>query len=167
MTLAQLKRDAKSGTLKAEMVYRYGEAIPERLTGVRDIIGANSVAIFFKNKDGNKSELRIKKAALVEYEKDRITLYSAGKRPLNAAEKAVMDEWQQITETDDYKKRSYNDAMTDGSSTYYQEKRFFCEKGYGYLMGLDYEKGCKYDFYTHMVIDESIKGEKEIEYRII
>ena len=167
MTLAQLKRDAKSGTLKAEMVYRFGEDIPERLQGVRDIVGANSVAIFFRNADGRKSELQIKRASLVEYSGDKLTTYRAGKRELNAKEKAVMDAWHEVTETQRYKDQAYADAMTDGSSTYYQEKAFFESRGFGYLRGFDYEHGCKYDWNTGKVIDESIKGEVEIEYKII
>lgn len=50
-TLAQLKRDAKAGTIEARMTYRFGEGIPERLRGWRRIVNSNSVAIFFKNID--------------------------------------------------------------------------------------------------------------------
>ncbi len=49
LTLADLKRDAKSGRLRLEFVERYGKEIPEHLQGIREVIGANSVCIKLRN----------------------------------------------------------------------------------------------------------------------
>lgn len=65
-TLAELKRNAKSQTLLAEMVIRCGDHdIPERLMGWRGIVDANSNSITFLTKEGKKSQLDIEFASLV------------------------------------------------------------------------------------------------------
>ena len=101
-TLADLKRDAKSGTLEAKMIVRCGSTdIPEQLSGWRKIIDSNSVAIFVLRHDGKKSELPLKKSSLVEYDGDSLTVYSAGLRDLTEQEQRVMDGWKQIASTEE------------------------------------------------------------------
>lgn len=167
-TLAQLKRDANSGKLKAVMTYRFGaQEIPERLRGVRPIVRANSVGIFFRNADGRESELEIKTAALCEYTDEKLTIYQPGERPLNEQEQRVMNEWAKIENTEEYQKRHEVDILTDGSSTYWQKKAFFSERNMNYLLGFDFERGMKLNFNTGNVIDRSIKGEKWLEYTFV
>ncbi len=159
-TLADLKRDAKSGALEGRFTYHdmWKEGLPERLQGWRKLIDCNSVAVFFLNKDGKKSELRIGKASLVEYDGETLTIYYAGYRDLTENEQRVMDAWNKIASTDEYKERAHDDALTDGSSTYYQKLRFFRDAGYEYLMGLEEQRGMKYDFNTGKVRDDKVKG---------
>ena len=153
-TLADLKRDAKSGKLKAEVISYYGGTnIPQRLKGVRPIVDSNTVAIFFLNKDGEKSALHVEKASLVDYTGDTLTIYAPGKRPLNKYERGVMNEWKRITET-------------DTNFTYWKKKSFFREKGYEYLMGFEKQRGMKYDHNSGMVLDDRIKGDIILQYRI-
>lgn len=166
-TLADLKRDAKSGKLYGEMIRRNGSTeIIERLRGKRKIVDSNSVGITFLNADGKKSELRIESASLVEYNGDTLIIYRPGKRELNDQEKAVMQKWQAIADTDKHQEQSRIDALSDGSQTYYQKKRFFTESGYEYLLGFDTKCGKKYEYSTQMVIDNRVKGDPDMVYKI-
>lgn len=163
-TLAQLKRDAKSGNLFAKLIIRQGTTnIPERLQVVRQIIGSNSVGITFLTKDGKKSELTIESASLVEYTDTHITTYRPGLRDLTEEEQAIFAEWELKRD----RRQEEIDAISDGSTSYYQEKKFFIDKGYEYLMGLKKIKGQKYDFATKKVFDNSIKGEVEMQYELV
>lgn len=166
MKFAEIKR-LFDGKNRAEMVYRYGEKIPERLKGARLMKRASGNRLIFENADGRESDLKIERASLVDCDGEKLTVYHYGKRPLNEEERAIMDAWKKVTETEQYKKDSYYDAMTDCNLTYWQKKRFFSEKGHGYLMGFDFEKGRKLDFNDGMIIDQNIRGDKIMEYRII
>jgi hypothetical protein len=165
-TLAELKREAKTGNMYLEMVYRFGSDIPEKLKGKRKVIGSNSVSISLLTTDGRKSELRLEKASLVEYDGDMLTIYGAGSRELNEKEQDIVNEWKKITSTKEYKEKAYHDAISDGGITYWKEKKFFKDKGALYLMGCEKQKGLLYDFNAHLIIDESIKGKKELQYKV-
>lgn len=166
-TLADLKRDAKNGKLFGVMTVRCGSNdIPERLSGKRQIVDANSVAIFFLTNDGKKSELRIERASLLEYTEDTLTIYNEGFRDLNNQEKAIMQEWKVIANTPENIRQSEIDSLTDGSQMFYKEKAFFHNKGYSYLMGFDEEKGLKYDFNTQKIRDKNIKGTISMQYKL-
>lgn len=167
-TLTDLRRDAKSEKLEGRIVYHWmwKEGLPERLQGWRKITDSNSVAIFFQNKDGRKSELRIERASLVDYDGETLIIYNGAERNLNEKEQHVMDEWNKIAQTEDYKKRAYYDALSDGSSTYYQKLAFFQKAGYEYLLGYEKQHGMKYEWSTGKVYDESIKGDILIKYEL-
>ena len=167
-TLADLKRDAKSGKLFGIMVVRCGTTdIPERLAAKRQITDANSVAIFFKMQNGVKSELRIDRASLLEYTEESLTIYNEGFRDLNAQEQAIMNEWKEIANRIENIKQYEIDMLTDGSQMFYKKKVFFHNKGYSYLTGFDEEKGLKYDYSTQKIRDKSIKGAISMQYRLI
>lgn len=164
LSLSQLKKDAKTRNLFAELVIRQGTTdIPENLKGVRQIIGSNNVGITFLTKDNRKSELRIDCASLTEYTDTHITLYRPALRDLTKEEQAIMDKWELQRD----REQEERDALTDGSTSYYQEKRFFIESGYEYLMGLQTIQGKKYDFATKKVYDNKIKGEIDMQYRLV
>jgi hypothetical protein len=168
-TLAQLKRDAKTGKLSGEMIVRFGKTeIPERLKGIRPIVDANTVSIKFQNADGKKSDLPIECASLVEYDDVNmlLTIYSAGYRELTADEQRIKDEWQEVCSTEKYKNQAHTDIISDGSQTYYQKKYFFEDRGYGYLMGYKKEKGMIFDSNTGKVKDNKIKGNIELQYKL-
>ena len=167
-TLAQLKREAKAGTLYGEMVERYGEKeIPNGLKGIRKIVDSNSVSITFLNAFGKRSECRVSRASLVEYTEDELIIYNPGYRPLNAEEAAVMEEWNQIRGTPEFQERERIDLLSDGNSTYYQKKHFFEDSGKAYLMGSEEQKGCRFERSMGMVRDASIKGSVCLRYKII
>ena len=176
-SLAQLKKDAKTGNLFATMLIRCGksheeEKFPERLQGKRQIVGSNSVAIFMKNADGEKSELRITSANLVQYTDDSLTTYYPGYRKPTAEEQLILDEWATIEQSDEYQQRLTTDCLTDGSSTYWQRQHFFSKKDALYLLGHDTEKGMKADLnrkhagHEDFIRDNHIRGSVEMMYRL-
>ena len=69
--------------------------------------------------------------------------------------------------TEDYKRQSEVDALSDGSSTYWQQKAYFHNAGKMYLMGFEEQAGCKYDYNTGKVRDTSIKGTAILKYKIV
>ena len=171
-SLAQLKRDAKSGTVFMEMVERFGQTgdgIHERLRGVRPLVDANSAAIMFRNRDGQISEYPIRRAALVDYDDDFLTVYRFGHRPLTDAEAAALAEWKAIEATPEHQRKLHADAMTDGSSTYWQWKAFWHNKGMEYMSCFDTTAGHGryYDPAINEVWDVNVRGDVEIRYRIV
>lgn len=176
-SVAQLKRDAKVGILEAEMIIRCGEkCTPEnlvpRLQGRRKIVDSNTVAIFFLNADGKKSELQIPKASLVEYTDEMLTIYFPGYRKPNAKEQKILDEWNAITETKQYQNQLEIDCLSDGSSTYYQKRAFFNARNANYLMGFDEERGLRLDVnkrnagHEDIIRDASIRGMIAMQYKL-
>lgn len=163
MTLAQLKRDAKSGHLSAEMVYRFGTNIPERLQGIRPITGANSVAIFFRNASGEESECRIRSAALCDYDGESIKVYGYGKRPLSADEQETFIAWKH----EEARYMANNPGWAYGNGLYWKQKDFFTKRGHDYLLGYEFCHGKKYDYNSGDVWDMSIRGCLELEYKIV
>lgn len=155
-TLAQLKRDAKAGNIEARMTYRFGTEIPERLQGWRRMVNSNSVAIFFKNADGKESELRIRTAALIDYDEKAITVYGIGQRELTKEERAVMDEWN-----------SKKDELTKNYYEPYWAKKYFFERHHmEHLEGFEFVRGLKYDFNTGKVYDMQVRGDVELRYEL-
>lgn len=170
-SLAQLKRDAKAGSLVCEMVEHYGKTgdeIPERLRGKRPVVGANTVVIFFQNADGKKCELRIERASLMDYDDDSITVYRPGLRIPTTEEKSVLEGWKKIEETKEFQEQAKTDFLTDGNSTYWQKKCFFEDKGFPWMAGWGgmYEYGKAYEPNNGMVRDMNVLGEVTIKYRI-
>lgn len=166
-SVAELKRHAKSRMFEARMLVRCGsEDIPERLQGWRKLWGANSVSIFFINRDGNPSELQLPKASLIEYDGQTLTVYYAGYRELTADEQRVMDGWKVKANTPEFRERAEYDALSDGSSTYYEEVAYFRKEGMEYLMGSKKQHGKRYDWNMRKVQDDGIKGAVCMKYEI-
>lgn len=167
-TLADLKREAKSGTLEGKFIHhsQFGENLPMRLQGWRKLVDSNSVAIFFLTSDGKKSELRLDKASLVEYDGKTLTVFNAGYRDLTEEEQGVMNAWKEKSSTPQFKAQEEADALTDGSSTYWAKVAHFSKAGREYLMGFTKQRGMKYDFNTGKVHDDKIKGAVCMQYKI-
>lgn len=159
-TMAQLKREAKNGGLYLEILERYGSAenIRETMKGKREVVGANTVAIFLKNTDGCKSELRFSSASLVEYTEETLTIYEAGERDLTVEEKAFLDEWERI-------EKEYIERNPD-SDTYWKKKFYFEKSPFQYLNGWDKKCGKRFKPYERKVVDDSIRGEAVLRYKV-
>lgn len=167
-TLAELKKDCKNGLIEVEMqaAGMWANGLPERLKGWRRAIGANSVAVFFLNSEGKKSELQLSNASLIEYTENTLTVYKPGARDFTEDEKRILREWEKVTETPEYKLQAERDIYTDGSTTYYKQKYFFKDRNAEYLLGYDWQAGKKYDYNTGRVLDKKIKGEPELVYNV-
>lgn len=173
-TKAQLLRDAKSGRLRTVISYHAsfdGRKLPDRLQGVRPIVDANSVAIFFGCGDGGRSACYLPTAKLIDYDDDHISIYSPGYRKPTPAEARALDDWEKIAERPDYKRQLETDCLTDGSTTYYMRKRFFADRDMLYLLGYEKQRGCILDRnrldLPDFIKDDSVRGELSIRYDII
>lgn len=157
-TLAELKREANAQSISAEMIYRYGEEIPERLRGIRKATRANTVAVFFQNADGRESELSIKAASLIEYNGDTLTIYEAGKRELNAEERAILQEYEQT-------RKRYEEENPFSNGYWFKVSFFNKAKPFDYLSGFETIRGKRYN-YDGTITDNAIKGNAIIKYKI-
>ena len=103
---------------------------------------------------------------LVEYDGEKLTVYYAGFRDLTVEEQRVIDGWKEKSITPEFKARAEMDALTDGSSTYWEEVVYFNKSGYEYLMGMKEQRGMKYDYNRRQVRDAKIKGSMCMQYEI-
>lgn len=161
-TLADLKRDAKSGKLSLEMIYRYGEEIPERIKGARRVVDANTAAIKLMTNDGNISELRPEAAALIDYTPDSLTIYAAGLRDLTQEERAEMDRAN--------KERQRYQEANPYSESYYHMRAFWKNSRFSYLDGAGEYKNGKALRRTadgDKIQDRSIKGDIILKYKVL
>ena len=156
-TLAELKREVNKGNLYFEMVYRYGEEIPERCKGIRRGVRANSVAIYIETQDGKQSELRIPYASLMEYDGNRLVIYQAGQRDLTEQEQAVLNSLK-TAESEYYKANPYGDYFWQKQAYFKSHKEFYHLAGWESHNGKYYRNG--------KVTDSAIKGKKILEYKI-
>jgi hypothetical protein len=163
-TLAELKRLAKQNILEANMVYRFGDSIPERLKGFRKIIDANSVGIMFLNNDGKKSTLDILGASLIDWDDNSLSIFNPGERELTQDELDIMNQWKAIESTKEHQQQAQNDMLTDGSLTFWQKRIFFTNKGYEYLHVGNNKKA--YNHNTNKVKDSTVKGDLIIKYEL-
>ena len=178
MSLAQLRRDARSGKMTLEMLVRLGEpatdeSTPERLKGIRRVVGANTVAIKLLTADGSgESELPIERSSLTEYDGETLSTFFPGKRALTSEEKRVLDEWKAIEDDPAYQERLERDCLTDGSSCYWQQKSFFEKAGMEHLFDYKKVRGMKLDRRAYFegeekcVFDDSVKGPLMMQYRV-
>lgn len=157
-TLAELKREANAQTISAEMVYRYGKEIPERLRGIRKAVRANTVAVFFQNADGAESELSIKSASLIDYDGESLTIYEAGKRQPNPEEMEVLNAYKKA-EMEHIKSNPFSDCYLFMVSFFKKNQPF------EYLSGFETVRGKRYNR-DGTITDRAIKGDVIIRYKI-
>jgi hypothetical protein len=166
-TFSELKRNADSGNYFFEMVYSYGYEIPDRLKGIRQLVGSKTKAILIKTNDGKVSQLDIDNTNLIDISDNALIVYNSGFRELTQAEKDILEAWEKIANETENQKQLETDMLTDGSIIFWKRKRFFTERNYGYLLGHEKERGEKYDHNTGKIKSDKVKGDKIMEYRII
>ena len=161
MTLEELKREAKDGKIKFEMIERYGKAgdeIPEYCRGIREVARVNTVAIILVTADGKESELRFDSAKLVEYDGKSLTIYAAGERDVTPEEQAVLNEAQKIRERH-LKVNPY------GNSDFWACKQYFENSPCPWMAGYETVRGKRYN-YNGKVVDNSVRGRAILRYTI-
>lgn len=171
-TRAELFREAKAKEITLELIERFGSRdIKEKLQGKRTIGKVQSNGFYLINKDGDKSFLELAKASLMEYTGEELRIYAPGYREMTEKEKQVMQEWEKIANTKNYQEQSRVDLLSDGSTTYYMEKRFFIDKKMEYLMGTG--NGTKklifskyYDNEKECIQDDNTKGDVILIYKV-
>lgn len=168
----QLFRDLKDKSIALELIERFGNSdIPMVMRGVRKVGKVNTVGCQLISSSGRESYLEIPRSSLVDYSDDELIIYTPGYREPTEEEEEVMNEWSKIADSDDYKERAKIDLLTDGSSTYYQEKKFFTDKNMLYLMmkdkngkGIEFAKRNNGD--KEWLADPAVKGEKILVYKV-
>lgn len=168
LTLAQLYRDAEAG-LWLNMTYRYGEKIPERLSGWRKVIGHGSKCLYLLS-EGRKSALTIKNAVLTEYTGTQLSIYDKGVRKLNEHEMETLKKWESHYRKKGYEELDWMAALSDGCGTYWIRRAFFREAGVEYLVSeLAGDSGLRlvYDENEEKLIsDPKIRGNLVFSYQV-
>lgn len=169
MTLADFKRKAVVGAeIRGGYFWKLGmgkTSIDDCEWRTIDKVQSNGIKIA-------GSFLDFPKANACEFDGQRLKIYETGYRKLTDEEKAVMAEWQEYADTDEeFKKRAEIDILTDGSSTYWQERGFYERKGMLYLFESTNTKSMDKNRYNngeeYCVRDNSAPHGKQIaEYEI-
>lgn len=162
-TLAELRRDARSGNMSMEMLEWYGktgEDIKANLRGIRKVEGANSVALLLRNNEGNISELRVQYVTLVEYDGENLTVYAAGLRDLTEEEKKILSEWERI-EKEHLEKNPF-------AETFWKRRDYFSKCSCPWLYGTDTVKGKRLEYIDGeaKIRDREIRGVALIKYKV-
>jgi hypothetical protein len=161
-TLADLKRYLKEGTI-IKMIY---SDMPSNrlLNKKRKVVKVQTNGIYFIDPDdtnSRKSYLDFPKATLLEVTEKSFKIYNKGLRDLTAEEKKIKDNAPKDP------KQSKIDIMTDGSTMYWREKRYYIQHNAEYLIGNKSERGMRYDFNMNKVWDDNVKGKLALEYKFI
>jgi len=131
----------------------------------RKVVKTQTNGVYFvdpENPTSKPSFLEFPKASLLECDNKYIRIYEAGKRKLTQEEDIIKKGYEKIRS----KKQEEIDIMTDGSTSYWQEKGYYQKQNAEYLMGTITQKGMKYDYNTGLVRDNKVKGELSLEYEI-
>lgn len=159
-TLADFKRDVKSGKIKLELVERYGktgEEIPARCRGIRTVQSVNTVGIMLETADGLTSSLDFPPAKLIEYDGKSLTIYERGERDLTDQEQKILADWQKI-EDDYYKQNPYGNS-------YWKRKDYFKRCPCPWLSGYETVRG-KYYNYKGKILDNQVRGNAILKYNV-
>lgn len=156
-TLADLKRDAKSGKYALELIYRFGSPIPINMQGIRRLVNSNSRAVMLQLADGRTSELVIPSAKLIEYTEETLSVYNPGERPLTAEEEAIINKTTEI-----YKANEYT-----GSGGFYQVRAFLAKSTCPWLAGNEKIQGKYYNLSSKTILDDKLRGDMILQYRVI
>jgi len=162
-TLADLKREAKSGTLNLELVEWFGktgEDIPERLRGIRQVKGRSN-SIILINAKGEKSYLEFSYSNLIDYTPETLTLYNFGIRELTEEEQA---EYQRGRE-----EQERYDKANPYSESYWYMKDWWNNCKFPYLSGdSDFIHGKRLTWQDGkpMIYDKTIRGRKNLVYKV-
>lgn len=161
LSVAELKRHAMNGTMCLELIEwhgKSGDAIPERLRGIRKVIKANSVGLSLLNGDASPSELRIESAKLVDYDGSTLTVYQIGERKPTEQEQGLLDEWQK--EKEEYQRENpYGDC-------YWKKKDFFEKSDYPYMSGFEMVRGKRFLSHNGQVLDKQVRGDAILRYKV-
>lgn len=163
MTLSDLKRLIKVGT-KMTLTYPDGGVFRKEVV----IVNATQIACTSPDMEGKKpSYLSWPAATLVDARNDGFDIYDDGVRDMTPEERKAWD-GRPID-----KEQSMTDMMTDGTTMYYREKKYFMDKGMKHL--LCYHTGAS-EKITHSEKDKQgyprintnkVKGKLSLSYKFV
>lgn len=159
MTLSQLKKDL---TIGRTLRMTYNHASSRRVGKLRQIVKIQTNGVSFTDPDDPASRpsfFELPPASLLDYDGWTLTTYLPGRRPLTKDEQAILDNRPRDP------KQERIDIMTDGSRTYWRDKRYFADNSAGWYW--DWTKGLRYSHNDRLMWDKKIKGDKDLEYIFI
>lgn len=165
-TFAQLKRDLKVGVsitmTKNQLANeKFSANSKSALIGMkRYIVKTQSNGVYLTIDGSQKSYLEFPPASLVEYNENIIRIYNPGERKLTKEEQTILD--NRPSNRKENEQLAVNDALTDGSSTFWMDKRYYSENGADWYWG--WSKGQRYS--QGKMIDNKIKGALSLEYEL-
>lgn len=163
LTFADFKRDASTGKMGLELIERFGKS-EHRPVRLIKRVKSEGVELWDSNSPSGTSDLTVKSAKLIEYDRETLKVFEIGLRPLNEKEQQVMNTWKQIESTEKYQKQAEIDLLTDSNRTYYEKERFFNESSCSYLF---HSNGrMSYDYNTGMVRDCKVRGKLILLYKV-
>lgn len=163
-TLADLKRDLKIGD-SITLVESPNRPNNSWLNIGRYIVKKQGNGVYLsENKNADRgSFLELPNAKLVEYDGKEIRIYDPAKRPLTDQEQKIWD--NRPSQRSENKKRLEYDLLSGTNVMFYQDKKYFNDKGMGYLY---YEKNNRYKFNPNdmTITDKQLKGDLALRYII-
>jgi hypothetical protein len=151
-TLADLIRLLTVGT-KLTLVERLGKPIEK--DDERTVVSSNTTGVSLKLADGKVSFLAFPKASLLEFTDTEIRTYAAGERDLTADELKIVA--GRPSNKPENAKLVERDILSDGSTTYWMDKRYFIEAKAVYL------ENC---YGKDKIKDDKVKGQLVLRYVI-
>jgi hypothetical protein len=161
-TLTELKKDLQIG----DIITTIKNDFKPDLVGKKRYIIKKQGNGFYLNEDKNATKgsfLEFKNAKLTEYDGEYIRTYKAGKRPMTEEEKRVFDNMP--SKRKENEERIKMELMTDTNGSWYMDKAYCKENKMEYLHSSNGQTK-KIDYSDFSIIDEQIKGELELEYKI-
>jgi len=160
MTLTALKRDLYVGR---NVVIEWAHDNNSLVGKIGIITHVQGNAVVIDRQDKKRSWLCFPPASLIDYNGDIFTIYEAGKRELTDKEaEAIRTKPSNLPEN---AKQLEVDMLTDGSTMFRRDKAHFEILGMEYLFCGHKSKGKRYS--QGKVIDDAIKGEKTLCYKIL
>ena len=165
-TLTELKKDlvvGKTLTMTFNSLTQSSETIKNRLNVPRKILKTQTNGLYLEVANtGKGSFLELPCASLIEYEGKNIKIYKVGKRELTKAEKDLLK--NEPSNRPENKELAKRDALSDGSQTYWMDKRYYRENNAEWRW--DWSKGLRLDINDNKMWDKKIKGELDLEYQL-
>jgi hypothetical protein len=161
-TLADIKRKLVKGQKLKVINTKWNK---NNIGKVRYVVKSNTQGIYL-NEDKNAEKgnyLEFPKASLLEITEKGFKMYCPGKRELTEKEKEIVD--NQPSNREENKEIAERDLLTDGSSTFWMDKRYFKENNAEWYWGLS--RGLRFDSNDRKMIDDKIKGELSLEYEFV
>ena len=160
-TFADLKRDLQVGKKLTLTYHHFGDNRLKSIGVAREILKVQTNGVYLKTEGAkNGSFLDLPCASLTEYDGKTIKIYGVGKRPLTAWEKSLIE--NEPSRRPENKQLALNDALTDGSSTYFMDKRYYAENHAEWRW--NWNQGLRLDINDMTMLDKKIKGKLELEY---
>jgi hypothetical protein len=144
------------------LVERYGKTgdqLPKASRGVFSVVAIRSNALKLADAKGNKRTIPLNTSSLLDYDGETLIVYNPGMRDLNEKEKAVMDEWKKVQTA--YLSTHTHYGLNQVCVDFFQNSR--CP----WLVGsMEMIRGKRYDCEVGKVVDNRVRGERILMYRV-